>query len=109
MRLYEANGERVSVQDLERGTRLGPQTVTRCVTELVDARLVAHDPAANAYRYAPPNADRATVDELSSLYHQRPVTLVKLVYTQPSNPVQSFADAFKLRDDEERLGGGGES
>ena len=107
MRLYEAGGEPLTSQELERGARLGPQTVARCAAELVSARLVSHDPAADSYRYAPPNVDRATVDELSSLYHQRPVTLVKLVYAQPPNPVKSFADAFRLRDDEREPGGGG--
>lgn len=109
MRLYEANGEPLTSQQLERGARLGPQTVERCAADLVSARLVSHDPAARSYRYAPPNVDRATVDELSSLYHQRPVTLVKLVYAQPPNPVKSFADAFRLRDDESEPGGGGNS
>ena len=107
MRLYEAGGEPVTSQELERGARLGPQTVARCAAELVHARLASHDPASDSYRYAPPNMDRATVDELSSLYHQRPVTLVKLVYAQPPNPVKSFADAFRLRDDD--AGGGGQS
>ena len=107
MRLYEAGGEPLTSLELERGARLGPQTVGRCAAELVNARLVSHDPAGDSYRYAPPNVDRATVDELSSLYHQRPVTLVRLVYAQPPNPVKSFADAFRLRDDEPESGGGG--
>lgn len=109
MRLYEASGEPLTSMELERGARLGPQTVARCAQELVNARLVSHDPASSSYRYAPPNIDRATVDELSALYHQRPVTLVKLVYAQPPNPVKSFADAFRLRDDESSSGGGGNS
>jgi hypothetical protein len=99
MRLYEAGGEALTSQQLERGARLGPQTVARCAAELVSARLVSHDPASDSYRYAPPNVDRPTVEELASLYHQRPVTLVKLVYAQPPNPVKSFADAFRLRDE----------
>ena len=102
MRLYEAGGEPLSTQELERGARLGPQTVARCAMELVDAQLVSHDPASNSFRYAPRNADRPVVDELSALYHQRPVTLVKLVYAQPPNPVKSFADAFRIRPDEEK-------
>lgn len=106
MRLYEVHGEPLTAHELERGARLGPQTVTRCATELVNARLVTHDPAADSYRYAPASADRPAVDELSALYHQRPVTLVKLVYAQPPNPVRSFADAFRLRDDEDTPGGG---
>lgn len=110
MRLYEAGGEPLTSQELERGARLGPETVARAVADLVSARLVSHDPAAGSYRYAPPTVDRATVDELSALYHQRPVTLVKLVYAQPPNPVKSFADAFRLRDEDDDAGrAGGQS
>lgn len=106
MRLYEAGGQPLTSQELERGARLGPQTVARCATELVHARLASHDPASDSYRYAAPNVDKPTVDELSSLYHQRPVTLVKLVYAQPPSPVKSFADAFRLRDDDGPSGEG---
>ena len=109
MRLYEASGEPLTSMELERGARLGPQTVERCATDLVTARLASHDAASSSYRYAPANVDRPTVDALSALYHQRPVTLVKLVYAQPPNPVKSFADAFRLRDDEGPSGGGKES
>jgi hypothetical protein len=109
MRLYEAGGEPLTATDVERGARLGPETVARCLSELITSNLVVHDAPSNAYRYAAPSADRATVDELSALYHQRPVTLVKLVYAQPPNPVKSFADAFRIRDDEGPPQGGGRS
>jgi hypothetical protein len=79
------------------------------LSELISSNLVVHDAPSNTYRYAAPNADRAAVDELSALYHQRPVTLVKLVYAQPPNPVKSFADAFRIRDDEGSSGDGGTS
>lgn len=106
MRLYEAHGEPLTAMELERGARLGPQTVARCATELVRAHLASHDAASSSYRYAPANEDRPAVDELSTLYHQRPVTLVKLVYAQPPSSVKSFADAFRIRDDEDNRGGG---
>lgn len=102
MRLYEASGEPLTTQELERGARLGPQTVARCAMDLVHAKLASHDPASSSFRYAPSNAERTVIDELSALYNQRPVTLVKLVYAQPPNPVKSFADAFRIRGDEEK-------
>ena len=109
MRLYESDGQPLTLRQVERAARLGPQTVARCATDLVNGGLAAHDPASSTYRYTATQADRATVDELSALYHQRPVTLVKLVYAQPPNPVKSFADAFRIRDDEPGSGGGGTS
>lgn len=102
MRLVEAHGEPVSVDELCTRSRLGPETTLRCAEHLVGARLASHDAAARAYAYSADATDRAAVAELSVLYHQRPVTLVKLVYQQPPSPVTSFADAFRLRDPEEK-------
>lgn len=102
MRLKDADPEVQTPVQLERSTRLGPQTVSRALADLVHAGLAEQEPASNTYRYAPRAArDRAAVDEVAVLYHQRPVTLVKLVYEQPPTAVKSFADAFRLRDDRE--------
>jgi hypothetical protein len=35
------------------------------------------------------------------MYNQRPVTLVRALYSRPSRPLQSFADAFRLRGGED--------
>lgn len=102
MRLVEANGEPVPVDELRSRSRLGPETTARCAEHLVRARLASHNAAAGAFAYAADATDRAAVAELAVLYHQRPVTLVKLVYQQPPSPVTSFADAFRLRDPEEK-------
>ena len=98
MRLYEAAGEPLDLTAIQRTARLGPQTTAKVLADLVSAGLVAHEPASNSYRYSALGGDRATIDTLVALYHQRPVTLVKLVYAQPPSPVTSFADAFRLRE-----------
>ena len=102
MRLFEAKGQPLTLDELQRTTRLGPVTVERAAKDLVTAHLAAHDAAAGTYSFVVSNAaDRDTVTELAALYHQRPVTLVRLVYAQPPSPVKSFADAFRLRHDPE--------
>ena len=102
MRLRDGDPELQTPVQLERATRLGPHTVQRCLNDLVHGGLVRQEPASNAYAYAARNVrDREAVDELAALYHQRPVTLVKLIYEQPPTAVKSFADAFRIRDDRE--------
>lgn len=60
-------------------------------------REATHPPR---YRYAPANAAlRRAVELLAIAYNERPVTLIRLIYERP-NPVQIFADAFRLRSDE---------
>lgn len=100
MRLHETDGKPLTEAEVRTASRLEPAVVARALADLVTTGLVRHDPASANYAFDPKSAeDRRTVDALSVLYHQRPVTLVKLVYEQPPAPVKSFADAFRLRDE----------
>jgi hypothetical protein len=50
------------------------------------------------YVYNPQNdALRTQVDVLAEAYRKNRVAVIKLIFAQPPDPVQSFADAFKLR------------
>jgi hypothetical protein len=39
----------------------------------------------------------AQLQQLLELYRQRPVTMIRLVYEKPSDPLRDFSDAFRLR------------
>jgi hypothetical protein len=98
MRLVDAGGAELRADEIVHQTRLGSRSVSRALEDLLTSGLVGQDRASGSFRYAPRGADdRSTVEALAKLYHQRPVTLVKLVYEQPPAPVKSFADAFRLR------------
>jgi DNA-binding IclR family transcriptional regulator len=98
MRLVNHEGSPLTGDEVVRETRLGAREVGLALDDLVTSGLAALDSATGTYRYAPRGAeDRAAVESLAALYHQRPVTLVKLVYEQPPAPVKSFAEAFRLR------------
>jgi hypothetical protein len=43
----------------------------------------------------------ALVSRLLELYRQRPVTLINLVYAKAKDPLQAFADAFRIRKKED--------
>ena len=52
------------------------------------------------YRYEPASRELGKmVDELERLDRERPVTLIKLIYSRPDT-LEAFADAFKLRREE---------
>lgn len=73
-----------------------PAAARRCLDDLVAAGLAV--PVANdGYRFAPAPEARAGVDALAQAYNEKPVTLVRAIYSRPPAPVQSFADAFRLR------------
>jgi len=68
------------------------------LVELESAGLIGRDPArAGALRYAPATAElRRAVELLALAYNEKPVTLIKAIYSRPS-AVQTFADTFRLR------------
>lgn len=100
MRLHALPDEMLTVTQVQIASRLGPETTQRSLADLVRAGLVRHDAASDSYQFAPSSAvERRAVDALSIMYHQRPVTLVRLVYEQPPSPVKKFADAFRLKDE----------
>ena len=79
----------------------------RAMADLVESGLVAREKGGPGgtdevcFRYAPKTAaQRAAVEALAVAYNERPVTLVKAIYSRPTNAVQSFADAFRLRKEE---------
>jgi hypothetical protein len=50
------------------------------------------------YRFAPASsAMESIVGTLAKLYTERPVTLVRLIYTLREERIRAFADAFKLK------------
>ena len=50
------------------------------------------------YRYAPQAPHLGPlVDDLVRLYRERPVTTVNVIYSAPTENLQTFADAFRIR------------
>jgi DNA-binding IclR family transcriptional regulator len=88
-----------SVEELAQRTRMDAGVVRRVLVELISARLVGG--AADAFRYDPARDVEPAIEELAELYRTRPVSLVRAIYERPSRAVQSFADAFRLRKEEE--------
>ena len=62
--------------------------------------LAVSESAATRYQYWPssPELDRV-VGKLAELYRDRRVSVITVLYSEPVNKVQTFADAFKLRKD----------
>lgn len=50
------------------------------------------------YSYAPRSEDlRRQIDALAAAYRADRVSVIKLIFARPPDPLQSFADAFRLR------------
>jgi hypothetical protein len=64
--------------------------------------VVAVDGAPGEYRYAPrtPELDEK-VRGLAEAYSERRVTVINLIFSKPIDTIRTFADAFRLRRDED--------
>ena len=57
---------------------------------------------ADAFEFAPVSDEvTSAVGELARAYNERPVTLIRTIYSLADLKVQSFADSFRLRPDPE--------
>ena len=89
--------------DAARETRRPVELLTVVMDDLVNGGLVSRAATPgrdDAYAYAPQSESlRRDVEQLVAVYNERPVTLIRAVYDRPSEPITSFADAFRLRKD----------
>src|SRR5688572_5627991 len=84
--------------------RIQPTLVSlAAVEEYVDhfarAGLIRRDPDGTFHYHPDSDEARAGMDALIQAYDQRPVTLVRTIYSIANAKIQSFADAFKLKRD----------
>lgn len=98
--LLLANPQRVwSVEEISAILRSSVPSIQTRLTSLVKARL-AVGAAEVGYRYAATGRLHALVEELSDQYGARRFSVIELVFSRP-DPARSFADAFRLRDEEQ--------
>jgi hypothetical protein len=96
--LAKEPAQRWSPSEIRERLRLAIDLPARVFTDLITAGLIGResgDPP--RYQYQPSSASlRDAVSSLVVMYDERPVTLVRTVYSRPS-AVQSFADAFIIK------------
>jgi hypothetical protein len=103
MRLHEASGRALSFEELRTLTHIEEASVRGAVADFVAAGLVRELETGDRVQFGPRSvSDRQAVESLAVMYHQRPVTLVRLVYDRPPAPLKSFSDAFRLREPDDK-------
>ena len=76
---------------------LQPKHATAVLSSLATSGLAEETGPEPSFRYCPRTEQLARqCDELATLDRERPVTLIKLIYSRPET-LEAFADAFKLR------------
>ena len=70
--------------------------------ELHQTKLLARVETAQSlkYRFDPAAPEAKVVPELEKVYKMRPVSVISFIYSNPTDPLRAFSDAFRLRKDE---------
>lgn len=76
-----------------------PASATMRLESLVSSGFASTTGGADPrYTYDPRTEElRARVEVLAEAYRRNRVEVIKLIFARPPDPLQSFADAFKLR------------
>jgi hypothetical protein len=98
--LLHRGGEREwTALDVSQAVYTVPASATMRLEGLVSRGFVSSTGGADpCYRYEPRSEQlRAQVEALAEAYRVDRVGVIKLLFDKPPDPLQSFADAFKLR------------
>jgi hypothetical protein len=88
----------VRVIDAAAELRSDPRLVQDALADLQRAQLAMPGPGTDETSFDGSDPARvATVVSLQDVYDRRPVTLIKVMYQRPTDPLQAFSDAFRLR------------
>jgi DNA-binding transcriptional ArsR family regulator len=79
-----------------RPTAVSEAAVRDYLNDYSSCRLVEKRPEGR-YVYAAEAATAEIVKALEKAYNERPVSLVRMIYTLKDQKIRSFADAFKIR------------
>lgn len=75
------------------------KSVAACLRAFVKEGFLVEDPPGE-YRLTRQNPELVNVvGEMAKAYRERRVSVVEAIYQKPSEGIQNFADAFKLRKD----------
>lgn len=78
--------------------RLGPASAPQRLADLTARGFLAASADPPRYTFAPDHGDKERViSDLAHCYAERRVAVITQIFSPRSDPVRSFADAFKLR------------
>lgn len=89
-----------TAEDLARHLYISEQMCGAMLADLERRRYLERDPATGSLRYSCPDiAADAILTVLEELYRERRVAIISEIHSNPISKVQTFADAFRLRND----------
>lgn len=101
--LSSAPDRRLSVEEIYEEIRSNRDSIQRRLDQMTAQGLVEpsgrEEQRVFRYKAATPELVEA-IEELSVVYKEHRVTVIELIFAEPPSPIQGFADAFRIRKDE---------
>ena len=78
------------------------ESATARLRELHRSRLlvVVENAGSPKYRFDGASPEAKVVSDLEKVYKTRRVSVISFIYSNPTDPLRAFSDAFRLRKDE---------
>ena len=91
-----------SPEEVSRTLCTSLESATARLQELHRSKLLARveNGASPKYRFDPASREAAVVAALEKVYKTRRVSVISFIYSNPTDPLRAFSDAFRLRKDE---------
>jgi hypothetical protein len=87
-----------STEDVSAALRMTTDMAREQLKVLADRGVLARLPDGVSHSYAPATPElRGLIDKLATVYDERRVTVITMIYSKPVDKVRTFADAFRLR------------
>ena len=97
--LRQTGGGAATAESVGREQKVGSDMAADLLADLEGRGFLERNDT--GYVYKPRPALARQVDSLASAYSTYRVTVINLIFSKPSEGVQSFADAFRVRRDDE--------
>jgi hypothetical protein len=97
--LYREPDKAWTALDVSRAVYTVPASATMRLERLVAGGFLASSGDSDPkYRYSPSSPQlRSNVEQLATAYARDRVAVIKLIFSRPPDPVESFSDAFRLK------------
>lgn len=91
-----------TAEEVSRTLRTSLESAAARLRELHHAKLLVTVGEAESpkYRFDPGSREAAVVADLEKVYKTRRVSVISFIYSNPTDPLRAFSDAFRLRKDE---------
>lgn len=89
-------------EEVSRSLYMAEEPTVAQLAELESGGLLAKDAAEGGSRYCYQPREQGSVrlvDQLAELYHNRRLAITNAIYAGPTERIQIFSDAFRLRKD----------